>query len=95
MAKPIRKREAQRRRAIREQALPLAKENFRIIGVGLVVILAGYLAMLTGSVEGFLPLVLSPILLVVGYCVIVPFGIIYRKKERAAAETPAPQTGRA
>ena len=95
MAKPIRKREAQRRRTVREQALPLGKENFQIIGLGLVVILAGYLAVLTGSVEGFLPLVLSPILLVIGYCVIVPFGIIYRKKEAAAAEPAAPPTGRA
>ncbi len=91
MAKPIRKREAQRRRAVREQALPLGKENFQIIGVGLVVILAGYLAMLTGSVEGVLPLVISPILLVIGYCVIVPFGIFYRKKEQAAADATASQ----
>ncbi len=95
MAKPIRKREAQRRRTVREQALPLSRDNFRIIGVGLVVILAGYLAMLTGSVEGVLPLVVSPILLVVGYCVIVPFGIIYRRKERTVVEPAAPQTGRA
>ncbi len=91
MAKPIRKREAQRRRAVREQALPLGKENFQIIGVGLAVIVVGYLAMVTGSVEGFLPLVVSPILLVLGYCVIVPFGILYRKKERAAAEAPVAQ----
>ncbi len=91
MAKPIRKKEIQRRRVAREQSLPLGKDNFRIIGVGLLVILAGYLAMLTGSVEGFLPLVVSPILLVVGYCVIVPAGIIYRKKEKpaGAAELPA------
>ena len=85
MAKPIRKRELQRRRAGREQqSLPLSKENYRIIGLGLAAIAAGYLAMLPGSVEGFLPLVVSPILLVAGYCVIVPLGIMYRKKP----ETP-------
>jgi hypothetical protein len=53
------------------------------------VIVAGYLAMLEGSVEGFLPLVLSPILLVTGYCVVIPIGIMYRKsssKEPAVAE---------
>ncbi len=90
MAKPIRKKEIQRRRVAREQSLPLGKDNFRIIGVGLLVILAGYLAMLTGSVEGFLPLVVSPILLVVGYCVIVPAGIIYRKKEKPAGAAELP-----
>jgi hypothetical protein len=90
VAKPIRKKEIQRRRVAREQSLPLGKDNFRIIGVGLLVILAGYLAMLTGSVEGFLPLVVSPILLVVGYCVIVPAGIIYRKKEKPAGAAELP-----
>lgn len=50
-----------------------------IMGIGIVVIAAGYLAMLEGSVEGFLPLVVAPILLVLGYCVIVPFGILYKK----------------
>jgi hypothetical protein len=84
MAKPIRKKEAQRRRAVKDDILPLGKENFRIIGIGLLIIIAGYVSMLQGSVEGFLPLVLSPILLVAGYCVVIPFGIMYRKKVKPA-----------
>jgi len=78
VAKPIRKKET-RRKIGKEEHLPLGKENFRILGVGVMVVIAGYLAMLEGSVEGFLPLVVSPILLVIGYCVIIPFGIMYRK----------------
>ena len=88
MAKPIRKKDLQRRRAGKDDVLPLSKENFRIIGVGLVVIVAGYLAMIQGSVEGVLPLVVSPILLVAGYCVIIPFGIMYRKKEITVSGLP-------
>ncbi len=88
MAKPIRRKDLQRRRIGKDEILPLGKENFRIIGIGLLVIVVGYLAMLEGSVEGFLPLVLAPILLVAGYCVIVPLGIMYRKKEQAASDTP-------
>jgi hypothetical protein len=80
MAKAVRKREARKRQS-RDEVFPLARENFLIIGGGLVVILVGYLAMLEGSVEGFLPLVVAPILLVVGYCVIIPIGILYRKSE--------------
>ena len=82
MAKPIRKgsrRIDARRKGPKEGILPLRKENFYIIGAGLVVILAGYLAMLQGPVEGFLPLVLSPTLLVLGYCVIIPVGILFKK----------------
>ena len=78
MAKPVRKSSA-RRKSSKEEKLPLGKQNFAIIGVGLVVIIGGYLAMLEGSVEGFLPLVVAPILLVLGYCVIIPFGILYKK----------------
>ena len=91
MAKPIRKKESPRRRITREESLPLGRENFIILGVGLAAIVLGYLAMVEGSVEGFLPLVLAPILLVLGYCFIIPFGIMYRKKQSVAepaAELP-------
>ncbi len=84
MAKPVNKRESKRKQ-VRETHLPLGKQNFMILGVGLLVILAGYLTMLTGSVEGFLPLVVAPILLVVGYCVLIPIGILYRHSSKAGA----------
>ncbi len=70
---------------MRDDNLPLKRENFIILGAGLLVILAGYLAMLEGSVEGVLPLVVAPILLVLGYCFVIPFGILYRKKEKPSA----------
>ena len=82
MAKPIRKgsrRIDAKRKSLKEGILPLRKENFYIMGAGLLVILVGYLAMLQGPVEGFLPLVLAPTLLVLGYCVIVPVGILFKK----------------
>ncbi len=88
MAKPSRKKESPRRRVSREEHLPLGRENFIILGIGLAAIVLGYLAMLQGSVEGFLPLVLAPILLVLGYCFIIPFGIMYRKNRNLAASGP-------
>jgi hypothetical protein len=90
MAKAIRKRDA-RKRGPKEETLPLARQNFLIIGGGLAVILAGYLAMLEGSVEGFLPLVVAPILLVLGYCVIIPVGILYRKSSASRTQSTAEQ----
>ena len=82
MAKPIRKpirKTDQKHRSLSSEPLPLARENYMILGAGILVIVAGYIAMVEGSVEGFLPLVLSPILLVTGYCVVIPLGIMYRK----------------
>ena len=78
MAKPIRKKET-KHRSIVSEPLPLGRENYIILGAGILVIVAGYLAMLEGSVEGILPLVVSPILLVIGYCVVIPIGILYKK----------------
>jgi hypothetical protein len=83
MAKVQGRREA-RRRGQKEEELPLRRENFVILGAGVVVILLGYAAMMEGSVEGFLPLFVAPILLVLGYCVIFPLGILYRKGAAAA-----------
>jgi hypothetical protein len=87
VAKPIRK--DSRRKTIKDDRLPLARENFIVIGVGILVIIAGYLAMLGGSIEGFRSLVLAPLLLVAGYCVIIPFGILYRRGMFRRAQDPA------
>jgi hypothetical protein len=80
MAKAIRRDTARRRRSVDQIPFPLGRENFLLIGLGLMIIAAGYLALMEGSVEGFLPLVVAPILLILGYCVVIPIGILYRKK---------------
>ena len=85
MGKVVRRRDV-RRKSQREEVLPLGRENFTILGIGLLVILGGYIAMLAGGVEGFVPLVVAPILLVLGYCVIIPVGILYRKSAPTRAE---------
>jgi len=96
VAKPIRKRE-QKHKSLAPEPLPLGRENYVILGAGILVIVAGYVAMLEGSVEGFLPLVLSPILLVAGYCVVIPVGIMYRKRAPNVPQAPpvaeAPKLG--
>ncbi|RCK72210.1 MAG: hypothetical protein IGBAC_0556 [Ignavibacteriae bacterium] len=75
-----------------ELIFPLEKSNYIIIGIGILVIIAGYIALSVPAVEGFFPLVLAPILLVLGYCVIIPFGILYSKK-RKEAQISAKQPG--
>jgi hypothetical protein len=52
-------------------------------------IVAGYIALSGDKVEGFLPLTLAPILLVLGYCVAIPLGIMYRKKSASSEQAPA------
>jgi hypothetical protein len=64
----------------KEIVFPLEKSNLMIIGFGILLLIIGYIFMAENSVNGFLPTVAAPILLVLGYCVIIPYGIIKRPK---------------
>ena len=78
------------RKSKREEAFPFGRENYLILLAGVVVIILGYLALSGDKVEGFMPLTLAPILLVIGYCVIVPIGIMYRKKDASPGQPGQP-----
>ena len=64
------------------EALPFSSENYFIFGVGIFLIILGYLALSKGPWNGFWSLTLAPILLVIGYCVAIPLAILYRKKKK-------------
>ena len=87
-SKPLKKKK------VTEQ-LPFSTTNYQILGAGLLVIVLGYVALSQSPWDGTMPLVVAPLLLVLGYCVIIPFGILYRrknesgKKEETSAGTPA------
>ncbi|MBW7889209.1 MAG: hypothetical protein H3C35_12760 [Bacteroidetes bacterium] len=80
MAKEIKKQKKIRK----EEILSLEPINYKIIGAGLAVILLGYVALDSKPWDGVLALDVAPILLVLGYCVIVPFGIIFKKKSKSS-----------
>ena len=61
-------------------ALPFTKVNYQILGAGLLSITLGYVALAQGPWDGTMPLVVAPILLVLGYCVMIPIGILFHKK---------------
>lgn len=91
MAQQVQMKQA-KKRFKKEEILPLESVNYKIIGGGLALIAAGYVAMSVGPWDGFSAITLSPILLVLGYCVAIPIGIMYRPKRSGAAQsTTAPQ----
>jgi hypothetical protein len=66
-------RRRQRRQAAREAQgveIPFGRTNYIIFAVAAVVILAGYIALSRGSIT------LAPILLLTGYLVLIPWGIL-------------------
>jgi hypothetical protein len=42
-------------------------------------IVLGYIALAQEPWDGTMPLVVAPILLVLGYCVLIPIGILFRR----------------
>jgi hypothetical protein len=60
--------------------LPFTKLNYQILGAGILCIILGYVALAQDPWNGTMPLVVAPILLVLGYCVVIPIGILFHKK---------------
>ncbi|MGA9408256.1 MAG: hypothetical protein WBW71_14070 [Bacteroidota bacterium] len=90
MAKAMKEKEKlAKRKAKKIEILPLDAINYKIIISGVVVIVLGYIALGMEPWDGFIALTVAPILLLVGYCIVIPVGIIYRKKK---AEIAAPMT---
>jgi hypothetical protein len=74
------------RRKTVSEALPFTQTNYRILGAGLLIIVLGYVALSQDPWNGTMPLVVAPILLVIGYCIVVPFGILFRGKKTTAEQ---------
>jgi hypothetical protein len=74
---------AKTKRSIKTPQLPFTKSNYQLFAAGIAIIILGYIALAQGPAESFWSLTLAPILLVVGYCVVIPFAILYQKKSTA------------
>lgn len=78
------KTQAKKKKKIEVFQLSLGTMNYLVIGLGILIIIIGYVFLSENSVDGFMPTVLAPIMLVLGYCVIIPLGILinFGKKEK-------------
>tara|TARA_B110000467_G_scaffold39596_1_gene36182 strand:+ start:16 stop:261 length:246 start_codon:yes stop_codon:yes gene_type:complete len=54
--------------------------NYLLFGLGLVLIILGYIVMGNGEVNSFQSLTIAPIMLFLGYIVFIPASLIYRDK---------------
>ncbi len=59
------------------------KTNYIIFGIGLALIAGGYVVMYTGTVNSFQSLSLAPVMLFLGYVVVIPAALIYRDKSNS------------
>ena len=71
--------------------MPFEKQNITIILAGVLVIVLGYYLMSISETMGTLALDIAPIILVIGYMIVIPYGIMYGAKRLKAKEAPAPE----
>ncbi len=74
------------KKKVREQKpafrFPLGKRNFAIIGVGILILIIGFIVMaIPDDPDAFLSRTLAPILLVVAFLIIIPYGIMSGDKQ--------------
>jgi|GEM_PF-3256225 len=74
--------------------MPFDAKNMRIIFAGIATIVIGYLVMYFSPTMSAMALTVSPIILLLGYCVIVPIGIMsgIRGKRKSSAGISEPST---
>ena len=60
---------------------PFNKTNYVIFGIGIVSIIIGYLLIASNSVDSYMSTKIGPVILFVGYCLIIPLSIYYSGKK--------------
>ncbi len=63
----------------KEPIWPFNKFNYLIFGIGVLTIIVGYVLMSTGEVNSFQSIRLSPFLLFIGYVILIPLSIFFKK----------------
>ena len=55
--------------------------NYFLFGAGLALLIFGYFFMANGEVNSFQSLTLAPILLFLGYIIVIPAALVFREKQ--------------
>ena len=58
------------------------KKNYQLFGIGLFVIIFGYIIMATGETESIQSVKIAPLILILGYCVLIPAAILIKPKDK-------------
>ncbi len=96
MAKAASKRNVKRNKSAKSRVAPFniywEKTNYLILFAGIAVLILGYFFMSMGPWNSFASLDVSPVILIIGYVVVLPLAILYRKRNGASAAESDAQT---
>lgn len=79
-AKPASRGKLQRKPAATDLGFDWAPLNSLVLGLGIAMLVAGYVALSRGSIT------LAPALLILGYCGLIPASLLIRAKKRVSGE---------
>ena len=79
------KKKLRKKVGVPEAELPQRK-NYLIILAGIATVVVGYIVMAMGDDVSPLSVTVAPLILFLGYCVVIPVGILYRKRAESAAK---------
>ena len=60
----------------------LNKKNLILIGIGILLLIIGFICLGTGPADNPVSLSVAPIILTIAYVVIIPLGILYSGKDK-------------
>ncbi|MBO4828388.1 MULTISPECIES: hypothetical protein [Fibrobacter] len=59
----------------------LSKKNLILIGIGILLLVIGFICLATGPADNPVSLSVAPIILTIAYVVIIPLGILFSGKD--------------
>jgi len=71
-----------RKKSKLSDVMPFGRQNLYILGIGLVMLVIGYILMAQPPVNGFVSRTLSPVILMIAYLVVIPYSIFHGRKEQ-------------
>ncbi len=85
MAKAIKKKNAKsaKKKMVSPFNIYWSRNNYLLLILGFALLIIGYYFMSLGKWDSTPSLVISPIILVIGYVIVFPAAILYRKKDRS------------
>ena len=60
----------------------LSKKNLILIGIGILLLVIGFICLATGPADNPVSLSVAPIILTIAYVVIIPLGILFNGKDK-------------
>ncbi len=59
-----------------------SNKNYFLFIAGIICVILGYIIMALGETYSFQSLTLAPVILTLGYLVLIPYSLIYKEKEK-------------